>query len=134
MRPPRDEAIHLTARGEPEGRSPLERDRNGRPIERRVVGGIEVVVHFDSDIPESDLTIVDGIPCTTAVRTLVDIAPELCAADLDHAIQDALARRLFSLEELSARCTAPDLAGALGARLIRRSLVRLRLPHSADRR
>ena len=42
------------------------------------------------------------IPCTSAVRTIIDIAPDVCAGELDHMIQAALARRLFTPDELRA--------------------------------
>ena len=46
-------------------------NKNGVLTEHRWIGGNEVVVHYE-DIPESDCTTVDGIPCTTALRTMID--------------------------------------------------------------
>lgn len=120
-----DDAIHITTSGQPTPGAATERDRNGCLVERRTVGDHEVVVHFD-DLPEIDRDVVDGIPCTSAVRTTIDIAPDLCADELDHVVQDALTRHLFTAEELLARATAPDLARRPGARMVRRSLTRLR--------
>lgn len=51
-------------------------DGNGAPTELRSVGGVPVIVHH-ADLPESDITTVHGIRCTTPVRTLIDLAPEL---------------------------------------------------------
>src|SRR5439155_17042536 len=56
-------------------------DSNGSLTERRRFGGQEVIVHYD-DVPPSDITTVDGIPCTTALRTVIDIAPDLDRAQL----------------------------------------------------
>ncbi|QYG95200.1 hypothetical protein HC251_24070 [Iamia sp. SCSIO 61187] len=126
---PDDDAIHITMPGEPTPGTATERDRNGCLVERRTIDGAEVIVHFD-DLPECDRAVVDGIPCTSAVRTIIDIAPDLCAAELDHMIQAALARGLFTPDELRARCTAPDLARRPGARMVRRALIRLGLGHS----
>jgi hypothetical protein len=40
-----------------------------------------VVVHFTPPLHPDDLTVVDGIPCTSLARTLVDLAEE---ADIDE--------------------------------------------------
>lgn len=48
-------------------------DVNGALTERRRMGGQDVVVHYD-DIPDTDITVVRGIPCTTALRTVIDLA------------------------------------------------------------
>jgi len=47
-------------------------DGNGSLTERRRLGGQAMVVHYD-DLPEKDITVVEGIPCTTALRTVIDI-------------------------------------------------------------
>ena len=51
-------------------------DANGVPTERVRLGDQMAVIHYDT-IPEKDLTVVRGIPCTTALRTVIDVAPEL---------------------------------------------------------
>ena len=38
------------------------------------VGGHEVVMHY-SDVPDEDRAVVGDIPCTTALRTMIDLAP-----------------------------------------------------------
>ena len=96
-------------------------DSNGVLTEQRQFGGQEVIVHYD-DIPETDLTTIDGIPVTTALRTVMDIAP-----DLDHtlfvlAVHDCLDRHLFTVEEARARLREPDMAHRPGAELLRRVL------------
>jgi hypothetical protein len=50
-------------------------DANGCLTEVVALGGQEVAVHYDA-IPESDITTVRGLRCTTPLRTVIDIAPE----------------------------------------------------------
>jgi hypothetical protein len=77
-----------------------------------------VLVHYD-DIPEKDITTVHGIPCTTALRTVIDIAPDLDRDQLRRAVQDCLDRQLFSVEEAKARLLEPDMLSRPGAHLLR---------------
>ena len=100
---------------------PLGFDGNGVLTERRSVGGLEVIVHYD-DIPESDITTVDGIRCTTALRTVIDIAPDVDPAHLAQIVEDLLARGLFTVEEARRQLAQPDMAGRAGAELLRRIL------------
>lgn len=103
---------------------PLFVDGNGVPAERRWVGGTEVVVRYDN-IPASDITTVDGIPCTTALRTVIDLAPEIDPAELEHMVRDFLDRRLFTVEEAWRRLAQPDMATRTGAGLLRQLLPRM---------
>lgn len=73
-------------------------DSNGCPAERRLLGGQEVVVHYD-DLPDSDRDVVDGIPCTSALRTVIDIAASVDEAHLERILLDALDRELFTIDE-----------------------------------
>jgi hypothetical protein len=98
-------------------------DGNGCLVERVVVGGQEVIVHYD-DIPETDVTTVDGIPCTTALRTVIDMAPEVDRATLERMVQDALERKLFTVEEARARLAERDMVTRPGAEILRRLLFR----------
>ena len=100
-------------------------DANGSLLEAGTFGGVPVLVHHD-DLPESDVTTVHGIPCTTAVRTLIDIAATVEPADLHHIVKDVIARRIVSESELSARLEQPDMAVHVGAALVRRVLGTLR--------
>jgi hypothetical protein len=70
-----------------------------------VLDGQDIIVHYD-DIPDSDVTSVDGIPCTTPLRTVIDIAPETEAAELERIVRNCLERRLFRREEALARTDA----------------------------
>ena len=85
---------------------------------------IEVLIHHVDDVPDTDLTTVDGVPCTTAVRTIIDIAPEIEAAELDRALDDCLVRGLFTVEEVEARLAAQDMVSLPGARRVREALLR----------
>jgi hypothetical protein len=92
-------------------------DRSGALTERRRLGGREVIVHHD-DLPERDVTTVDGIPCTTALRTVIDMAPDLGRAELRRAVQHCLDRKLFTIEEARARLCEPDMLDRPGAHLL----------------
>lgn len=96
-------------------------DLNAVLTERRWLGGQEVLVHYD-DVPATDITTVDGIPCTTALRTVIDLAPDLDRAQLGRIVQDCLNRGLFTVEEAMARIAEPDMRQRRGARLLRGQL------------
>lgn len=98
-------------------------DGNGVLAERQRRGGQEVIVHYD-DIPAKDRTVVDGIPVTTALRTIIDVAPELGERELSRMIDDCLRRRLFTVQEGLDRTSEPDIAARRGAQQVRRQLLR----------
>lgn len=100
---------------------PMMVDRDGILVERRWVGGAEVIVRYD-DIPASDRTTVDGIPCTTALRTVIDIAPDVDREHLESIVRDFLARRLFTIDDAWRRLSQPDMATRVGAELLRHVL------------
>ena len=97
-------------------------DANGYLTERVVLGGQDVIVHY-GEIPDSDITSVDGTPCTTPLRTVIDIAPETEATELERIVRDCLDRKLFSREEAMARIAEPDMLSRPGAQLLRQMLV-----------
>ncbi len=84
-------------------------DGNGLLTERMWLGENEVVIHRD-DVPETDITTVDGIRCTTALRTVIDVAPDVAASDLEVIVRDCLERGLFTVEEASRRLAEPDMS------------------------
>jgi hypothetical protein len=96
-------------------------DANGCLTEHVMLGDQEVVVHY-ADLPDSDITTVGGIACTTALRTVIDIAPEVDPPELERIVRDCLERRLFSREEAMVRIAEPDLLTHPGAELLRRAL------------
>ena len=89
-------------------------DANGCLTETREVGDHIVVIHFD-DLPETDVTTIDGIHCTTALRTVIDIAPQYLPNELDELISHWPARNLFTVSEAMQRIAQPDMAGRPGA-------------------
>jgi hypothetical protein len=101
----------------------LELDSNGDPVEVVDVGGHEVVVHY-SELPDEDLTVVDGIPCTTALRTVIDVACDVEIPELERMVHDCLARRLFTAEEAFVRLSADDMRTSPGAVRLRALMAR----------
>lgn len=97
-------------------------DANGVLTEITRTDGLEVVLHF-ADIPASDVTEVRGIPVTTPLRTVIDLAPEVETDRLVAMVEDCLERRLFSVEEAWRRLAEPDMAVHRGAPLLRNVLV-----------
>jgi hypothetical protein len=98
-------------------------DANGCLTERMRVGDQQIVVHYD-DIPESDITTVRGLRCTTPIRTVIDIAPEMPSEELDRIIRDCLDRKLFTVEQARARIEQPDMAARVGAHMVSSALAR----------
>ena len=101
---------------------PLGVDSNGCPTARLVLdNGQEVIVHFD-DIPESDKTEIDGIPCTTALRAVIDVAADIRGGELQRMLNECFERDLFTLEEAWQRLNEPDMQRRPGARRLREVL------------
>lgn len=96
-------------------------DSNGCLTEHVTMDGLEVIVHYD-DIPESDITSVDGLRCTTPLRTVIDLAPDLDSEELADIIRECLDRKLFTVKEAMARIAAPDMLTRPGAQLLRQAL------------
>jgi hypothetical protein len=102
----------------------LKLDSNGDLVEVVDVGGHAVVVHY-SDLPDEDVTVVDGIPCTTALRTLIDVAPDVGLRELERMVRDCLARGLFTAEHAFERLAAEDMRTRPGAVRLRALLIHL---------
>lgn len=100
---------------------PLGVDGNGLLTERMWLGEQEVIIHRD-DVPATDITTVCGIRCTTALRTVIDIAPDVGTADLEVIVEDCLKRGLFTIEEAWRRLAEPDMVDRRGAEILRRLL------------
>lgn len=96
-------------------------DANGFPTERILLGTQLVELHY-VDLPESDRTTVDGVPCTTALRTVIDMATQYTPWELDEAIHSFLERGLFTVSDALARIAEPDLADHPGAALLGKAL------------
>ena len=100
---------------------PLGVDGNGLLTERMWLGELEVIIHRD-DIPETDITMIKGFRVTTALRTVIDLAPEVTASQLDDMVRDSLKRGLFTVEEAMRRIAEPDMVDRRGADLLRQAL------------
>jgi hypothetical protein len=96
-------------------------DGNGLLTERVMLGGQEVVVHYD-DVPAEDLTVLRGIRVTTALRTVIDLAPDCEPGELERMVADCLRRRLFTVAEARTRIAKPDMQTRRGAVLLRELL------------
>ena len=107
--------------GDELGCEPLGVDGNGVPTERLLLGDVEMVIHYD-DVPDSDITTVKGIRVTTPLRTVIDLAPELDATELESFLTDCLCRGLFTVDQAWRRLSEPDMASRPGAELVRRIL------------
>jgi len=96
-------------------------DGNGLLTERMSLGDMQVVIHRD-DVPETDITTVKGIRCTTALRTVIDLAPEVAPTHLANMVRDCLERGLFTVDEAWHRLAESDMASRRGAELLRLAL------------
>lgn len=85
----------------------------------------DVLIHRPRDLPAHDLHTVDGVPCTNAVRTLLDLAPRLDDSLLTAVTDDAIYGRLASRRTLHERALRAD--GRSGSDV----LVRLTEPGAA---
>jgi hypothetical protein len=72
----------------------------------------------------------DGIPVTSALRTLIDLAAILRAGELEEALDEALRREIVSVDDLAGRLEKLSGCGRRGLRLLG-SLVRQRDPSAA---
>ena len=96
-------------------------DANGCLTETIMLGGDPVIIHYD-DVPDQDRTEINGIPCTTALRTIIDLAVELTDEELRRMVDGALGRRLFTLAEAWQRLSEADMAHRTGAENLRQML------------
>ena len=96
---------------------PLGVDGNGLLTERMWLGDQEVIIHRD-EVPESDITTVQGIRCTTALRTVIDMAPEISTSELEDMLRQSFERKLFTVEEAWRRLGEADMVGRRGAELL----------------
>lgn len=73
--------------------------------------GIEV--HRSTSLTPADVTIVDGIPCTTVARTIFDLAAVLRRRQVERAIDQAEVEELLDVAALQAQLAArPSARGA----------------------
>ena len=122
---PPDVPLHLTmAPGTPISDAfddaPVDRffDDNGDAAERRWLNGQEVIIHY-TDLPECDRAVVRGVPCTSPLRTIIDLAPNLTEDRLHAMVRDALEREMFTLDEAWSRLADDDMQARPGALRLR---------------
>jgi hypothetical protein len=87
-------------------------------------------VHASTTLTEADVTTIDGIPCTTLPRTLLDLAEVVPRRAVEKAIDQAEVLRIFDLravEEVLSRAN-----GRRGAALLARVLAEYRGPTLTD--
>ncbi len=84
---------------------------------RRLTGLLGVTVHRTQYLPAHHVTVVDGIPVTTAPRTLCDLPSMVEHPALRRAIADALRRGLATAGALQA--ALDELGPVRGARMLR---------------
>jgi hypothetical protein len=81
-----------------------------------------VHVHESRSLPPEEVTVVDGIPCTTWARTIVDCAGILPERDTDRMIERSMILRVFDLNEM--RATLIRASGRKGTSTIHSLLAR----------
>jgi predicted transcriptional regulator of viral defense system len=77
-----------------------------------------IEVHRTSTLEAADITVVDGIPCTTVARTLVDLGDVVSRQAVERAVSQAEAMRVFdgrAVHEALARAGPRRGAGILRA-------------------
>jgi very-short-patch-repair endonuclease len=77
-----------------------------------------IVVHRSTTLRRADVGIEQGLPVTSVARTLLDVAELLPIRETERALDEALARRLVTLEEI--RELLKRTSGRKGATVLRR--------------
>jgi predicted transcriptional regulator of viral defense system len=77
-------------------------------------------VHRSATLTDTDLTTIDGIPCTTLARTLLDLAEVVEERAVERAINEAEVLRIFDLRAVEEVLTRAR--GRRGASVLRRVL------------
>jgi len=70
-------------------------------LAQRGRGHGDIRVHSGATLTPADVTVHNGIPCTTVARTLLDLADVLSFDALDRAVHETVAVRLFDLEAVN---------------------------------
>jgi very-short-patch-repair endonuclease len=96
------------------GRRPIRRITSSRKPGRLLPGWPAVVVNHSSDLSEESTTVWRGIPTTNPLRSLVDLAGDAQPDLLDAAIDAALARKLVTVEGLTAEASRLKSRGRRG--------------------
>ena len=78
-----------------------------------------VVVHRTAKLLDIDRSPTDGIPVTSVLRTLIDLASTLALEHLELAVEDAMRRRLTTPGQLAWRVDEPDARRRRGSARLR---------------
>jgi very-short-patch-repair endonuclease len=76
------------------------------------------VAHRAAPIERVDRTVVNGIPCTTATRTVIDLAGVVDNEALESALESAVRRNLTTPAYVRRRLDAIGIKGRSGARVL----------------
>jgi very-short-patch-repair endonuclease len=80
---------------------------------RRVKG---ILVHETRSLPPEEVTVEDGIPCTSWARTIVDNAGTSSRREVDRMLERATILRIFDLHEM--RAALDNASGKPGVRTV----------------
>jgi very-short-patch-repair endonuclease len=97
---------------------------NTAPIEvvtdrwtRRTAG--QAIVHEANDLVSADRSSIAGLPVTSPLRTVLDLAGVMPVYRVEQAMEDALRRKLFTPKQLGDRFLAYARPGKRGVRALR---------------
>jgi very-short-patch-repair endonuclease len=76
-------------------------------------------VHRVRALPADEVTRVEGIPVTTAARTILDLAPPLATRELERVVAEAIAQRGTTPDGLLALALSPRHARRPGVHRVR---------------
>ena len=84
--------------------------------------GLEATIHRSRHLRPADRTSVDGIPCTSTLRTLLDLAAVVDEETLEDALSRAVVLRLTTMPKLQRYLAAEPLVGRPGGAALRHLL------------
>jgi 23S rRNA U2552 (ribose-2'-O)-methylase RlmE/FtsJ len=76
-------------------------------------------IHESLDLEQRDVVIIDGIPTTTPVRTIVDLGASASVSYVEHCLDTALRLRMFDLAGVEQFITRVARSGRNGIGMIR---------------
>lgn len=99
-------------------------------VRRKISSSDGVIVHRSKALPRFDMARVNQLLVTTPTRTMIDLGAVVETNALELALEDALRRRLTTVERLQRRLDDLATSGRKGSRALRRLLAE-RDPYSA---
>jgi predicted transcriptional regulator of viral defense system len=90
-----------------------------------------IAVHSAATLDVRDITVVDGIPCTTVPRTLLDVAEDGSAREVERLVDRAEVLRLFDMRAVDGVLARAD--GRRGAGVLRAVLAEIELGSTLTR-